>query len=193
MAEAARNKGNAEFKDGKFADAVVSYTEAIKRDEKDPRAYSNRAACYLKLAAIPEGLKDCETALTLDPTFTRAAIRKAALLFAKRDYSGCLEACTLASDLDKERKHTAEIQQQQFKAFAEIQKSQQDSADDDPSKVAEKVSKDPELQQILGDPVMRTILQQMQSDPAAVQDHMKNPVIAAKIRKLIAAGVLRTH
>jgi stress-induced-phosphoprotein 1 len=32
---------------------------------------------------------------------------------------------------------------------------------------------DPEVQQILADPIMRSILDQMQKDPKAAQDHMK--------------------
>ena len=39
---------------------------------------------------------------------------------------------------------------------------------------------------------MNSILQQAKNDPAALQEHMKNPGIASKIRKLIGAGVIRT-
>jgi stress-induced-phosphoprotein 1 len=44
---------------------------------------------------------------------------------------------------------------------------------------------------IMQDPVMQTILQQAQSDPAALQEHMRNPGVRAKIQKLVAAGVIR--
>lgn len=196
LAEVARNEGNAHFKGGKFVEAVAAYTEAIRRDEKDPRAYSNRAACYLKLAAIPEGLKDCDKAIQLDPKFIRAYIRKAALLYAKRDYSECLEACDMAATLDTDRKHTTEIQGQKTKATFEIYRQQQQSAassdNNDEATIADKIAKDPELAAIIGDPAMRMILQQMQTDPAALQEHMKNPVVASKIRKLVASGILRT-
>lgn len=43
----------------------------------------------------------------------------------------------------------------------------------------------------MGDPVMQSILQQAQNDPAALQEHMKNPQIRSKIQQLIAAGVIR--
>ena len=62
---------------------------------------------------------------------------------------------------------------------------------------------------ILQDPVMQSILQQAKGDPAALQDHMKNPGIRAKVRdpqaldvarinsakiqKLVVAGVIRTR
>ena len=44
---------------------------------------------------------------------------------------------------------------------------------------------------ILQDPIMQSILQQAKNDPAALQEHMKNPGIRMKIQKLIAAGVIR--
>jgi stress-induced-phosphoprotein 1 len=47
--------------------------------------------------------------------------------------------------------------------------------------------------QILGDPVMQSILQQAKGDPAALNEHMKNPQIFTKVQKLIAAGVIRTR
>lgn len=49
---------------------------------------------------------------------------------------------------------------------------------------------DPEVQKILGDPVMQSILQQMQQDPKAAQDHLKNPIISQKIQTLVNAGII---
>ena len=44
----------------------------------------------------------------------------------------------------------------------------------------------------MGDPVMQSILQQAQSDPKALQDHMKNPSVRENIMKLVNAGIIRT-
>jgi stress-induced-phosphoprotein 1 len=44
---------------------------------------------------------------------------------------------------------------------------------------------------IMQDPVMQAILQQAQSEPAALQEHMKNPSVKSKVQKLVAAGVIR--
>ena len=45
-----KSKGNAEFKAGKYHEAVKYYTEALLHNADDPRVLSNRAACYHKLA-----------------------------------------------------------------------------------------------------------------------------------------------
>ena len=48
-----------------------------------------------------------------------------------------------------------------------------------------------QIMSIMQDPVMQAILQQAQSDPAALQEHMKNPSVRSNIQKLVAAGVIR--
>lgn len=70
LSEKAREEGNARFKAGNWASAVESYTEAIKRNPTDPRAYNNRALCLTKLAALPDALKDADKAIELDPKFS---------------------------------------------------------------------------------------------------------------------------
>ena len=50
---------------------------------------------------------------------------------------------------------------------------------------------DPEIQAILGDAQMRSILSEMQTDPKKAQAAMNDPTISAKLQKLIAAGVLQ--
>lgn len=48
-----------------------------------------------------------------------------------------------------------------------------------------------QIMSVMQDPVMQSILQQAQSDPAALREHMKNPSVRSKVQKLIAAGVIR--
>lgn len=112
LSEEARERGNTLFKQNQYADAVKEYSEAIKRNRKDPKNYSNRAACYTKLMALYEADKDCDEAIKLDENFLKAYIRKAAIQFAKKDYKKCMDICSDALNRDTEKKHTAEIQNQ---------------------------------------------------------------------------------
>ncbi|KAJ3327099.1 Hsp90 cochaperone [Blyttiomyces sp. JEL0837] len=188
LSDEAREKGNELFKASRFADAVPLYTEAIKRNDKDPRNFSNRAACYIKLMALPEAEKDCDEAIKLDVNFVKAYIRKAQILAAKRDFMKCIDMCNEAKSKDVDGKHTAEIDAQMMKAYAGLNEVQSGGNREETVKRA---MNDPEVQQILNDPIMNQILQQMKEDPRAAADHMKNPSIAAKIRTLINAGIIQ--
>ena len=44
MAEAAKDRGNALYKSGKFAEAVAAYDEAIALDDSIASVHANRAA-----------------------------------------------------------------------------------------------------------------------------------------------------
>lgn len=80
LAEEEKENGNQFFKKGDYANAVKHYTEAIRRNPDKATYYSNRAACYTKLAAFDLGLKDCEKCVELDPKFIKGWIRKGHIL-----------------------------------------------------------------------------------------------------------------
>ncbi|KAI0637715.1 putative stress-induced protein STI1 [Trametes polyzona] len=189
-AAVAREEGNQLFKKGDFAGAVKAYTEAIKRDPKDPRGYNNRANAYTKLAALPEALKDAEEAIKVDPKFVKAYIRKSHVLFAMREYTKAIEAVQLAADVDEEKKHTREIQEQMLKCQQALYSQREGESEEE---TLQRAMRDPEIAQIMGDPIMQSILQQAQANPAALQDHMKNPTVRQNIMKLINAGIIKTR
>jgi stress-induced-phosphoprotein 1 len=186
----AREEGNAAFKNGDFAKAVKLYEESIKRDPSDARGYNNRAAAYMKLMALAEALKDADKAIEVDPTFVKAYIRKATILQTMREHSKALEALQAASSADTANAHAQEIQAQEFKIQQALFTQR---ADETEEQTLERAMKDPEVAQIMGDPVMQQILQQAQGNPGALQDHMKNPVVRQKIMKLINAGIIKTR
>lgn len=187
-AEEARELGNAKFKEADWPGAVAAYSEMIKRAPEDPRGYSNRAAAFIKLLEFPSAIDDCDKAIKKDPKFIRAYLRKAQAYFGMRDYSKCLDACTEASEVDVTKANAREIEQQQQKALSAMYSSRENETEE---QTKERIQKDPEIMSIMQDPVMQSILQQAQSDPAALQEHMKNPGIRSKIQKLIASGIIR--
>jgi len=160
----------------------------IRRGPEDPRGYSNRAACFIKLLSFPSAVIDCDEAIKRDPKFIRAYLRKAQALFAMREYNKCLDVCTEASEHDEGGKNTREIEQQQQKALQAQYSAREGETE---AQTMERIQKDPEIMGILQDPVMQSILQQAKQDPAALQEHMRNPQIKMQVQKLVAAGVIR--
>jgi stress-induced-phosphoprotein 1 len=187
-AEKARELGNAKFKEADWPGAVEAYSEMIKRSPDDPRGYSNRAACFIKLLGFPSAVQDCDEAIKRDPKFIRAYLRKAQAYFAMREYSKCIDVCTEASEHDVDGKNAREIEQQSQKAM-EAQFAAREGETEE--QTMERIQRDPEIVSILQDPVMQSILQQARENPAALQDHLKNAQIRQKVQKLVAAGVIR--
>lgn len=158
-AEEEKEKGNEFFKKGDFSTAIKHYTEAINRNPDDPKLYSNRAACYTKLAAFDLGLKDCDACTKLDDKFIKGWIRKGKILQGMQQPSKALSAYQKALELDSSNAEALEG----YRACTMAVHS-------NPQEVRQRAMSDPEVQEILRDPAMRMILEQMQSDPKAVQE-----------------------
>lgn len=173
------------FKKGDYATAVKHYTEAIKRNPEDAKLYSNRAACYTKLAAFDLGLKDCEKCVELEPKFIKGWIRKGHILQGMQQPSKAIGAFQKALEIDPNNAEAINGYR-----TCSIENA---SGSGDPEKIRQRAMGDPEVQSILRDPAMRMILEQMQNDPRALQDHLKNPEIAAKIQKLLESGLIAIH
>ncbi|CRK94060.1 CLUMA_CG007583, isoform A [Clunio marinus] len=181
-AEEEKEKGNEYFKKGDFSSAVKHYTEAINRNPDDPKLYSNRAACYTKLAAFDLGLKDCEMCIKLDEKFIKGWIRKGKILQGMQNPSQALTAYQKALEIDPTNSEAIDGYRTCTMAVHS-----------NPEEVRKKAMNDPEVQSILKDPAMRMILEQMQSDPKAVQEHLRNPEVANKIQKLMETGIIQIH
>ncbi|KAL9122580.1 MAG: hypothetical protein Q9187_000863 [Circinaria calcarea] len=189
-ADKARELGNQKFKQADWPGAVEAYTEMVKRAPDDPRGYSNRAAALIKLMTFPGAVADCDEAIKRDPKFIRAYLRKAQAYFAMKEYNKCIDVCTEAMEHDEGGANYREIEQQQQKALQAQFAGREGETEE---QTMERIQKDPEIMAILQDPIMQSILQQAKGDPAALQEHMKNASIRAKVQKLVHAGVIRTR
>ncbi|KAL7676376.1 hypothetical protein ACOME3_002630 [Neoechinorhynchus agilis] len=189
LAEKEKIKGNELFQKGDYPSALKHYSEAIKRNPDDARYYSNRAACYAKLMEFEMSLKDCDKCIELDPKFIKAYLRKGSALIALRQYARAQSAYEGALELDPS------CQEARDGVWQSTMKSRSDGGDvrGNEEDIAKRVMEDPEVAQIVSDPAMQLILSQMQDDPTALREHLKNPEIRKKIQKLIQAGVIRVQ
>uniref|UniRef100_T1IPV7 Stress-induced-phosphoprotein 1 n=1 Tax=Strigamia maritima TaxID=126957 RepID=T1IPV7_STRMM len=174
-----KNLGNDCFSKGDYPQAVKHYSEAIKRNPDDAKLFSNRAACYTKLAEFQLGLRDCDECIRLEPDFIKGYTRKGTILMALKDESKASAAFRKAVELDPNN-------QEAIDGFRRCSMA----LNSDPEEVRRHAMSDPDVQKILKDPAMRLILEQMQDDPKALQEHLRNPEIARKIQKLIESGLI---
>jgi len=176
-----KEKGNTLVKDGKFVEAKAVYDEAIKRNPKDHTLYSNRALCYSKLMEWPAAKADCDKALELCPNFVRALERRGNCYVMLKEMTKAMADFRKGLELDPENKVCREgLQRVEMSMF---------SGKRDPEQVANAM-KDPEIQQILQDPIISNVLRQLQENPQAAQAALKDPLVAERIQKLAAAGIL---
>jgi len=182
LSNKAKEEGNNFFKLNKYPEAVKCYSEAILRDPTNHVNYSNRAAAYIKLLALPEALKDSEKCIEINPKFVKGYIRKGTAQFLMKDFRKCLETYQLGIELEPNNPELiAGIQ----KAVAKINQGGQDE-----ETVRKNVENDPELQNILRDPVMRQVLEELREDPKKAQGYLKDPTIRANLDKLVSAGIV---
>jgi len=178
-AEEERQRGNEAFTKGDYPGAVGAYSEAIKRNPEDAKIFSNRAAAYSKLMEFNLALKDCDRCIELDPQFIKGHIRKGHICIALKNYQKAGEAFEEARKIDSNNQEAMDGYRQAMTLM-----------NSDPEAVRKRAMEDPEVQQIMADPAMRMILEQMQREPGSLHDHLKNPDLAKKLKKLIDVGLI---
>ena len=194
-AEEARAEGNDFFKRAQtendvslYAKAIEKYNDAMKRDPKSHLPYSNRAACYQKLMEWQLALKDVETCVAMEPKFVKGWSRKAGIHYYLKEYHKAMDAYNVILEIEPDNAEAKAGLEQ----VIQLVNMQSQSGEVDKERQARAMA-DPEIQQILGDAQMRSILSEMQTDPKKAQAAMNDPTIAAKLQKLIAAGVLQVR
>lgn len=173
-----KTKGNECFQKGDFPVAIKHYTEAIKRNPDDAKLYSNRSACYQKLAEFKMAHDDAEECIKRDPKFVKGYIRKGMALMAMKKASEAAKAFRSALDIDETN---AEALDGYRRAVGST----------DPEEMRKRALENPEVQEILKDPAMHMILQQGQDDPKALREHLQNPEVAKKFQTLMEAGIIQ--
>ena len=73
----ARMSGNLLFKASKFMEACAVYNEGLDHDPYNSVLLCNRAACRSKLSQFEKAIEDCNAALTVQPNYSKARLRRA--------------------------------------------------------------------------------------------------------------------
>lgn len=80
---------------------------------------------------------------------------------------------------------------EQAEGWSVIQFMTGDASEEELAQRRARAMADPEIQNIMTDPVMRQVLQDLQENPRTAQKHMQQPQIRMKLDKLIKSGIVR--
>ena len=185
-AEEENAKANELYKAGKFPDALKVYDEAIKRNPKLPKYYTNRAQCYIKLMEFYQAIRDCENAIKLDPKTLKAYQKKANCHFITKEYHKVLQTIDEGQKLFPV---DPELKQMKEKTIMAINFG---TGEDDKER-QRKAAADPEIQALLRDPRIQQLFKDFKENPASAQQAvMKDEFIRNAFQKLVAAGLVKT-
>lgn len=150
-----------------FGMAVSECDEAIRRDPK----FGMYAVCFIFLLILMfiianayvynwiKKLLSFNVATVLRLIIVKAYVRKGAACVALKEFGQAQRAYEEALRIDPNYQEALDGYQQVAEAM-----------DSNPEEVRKRALNDPEIREILSDPAMRLILEQMQQDPKAVRE-----------------------
>ncbi|KAM5369266.1 hypothetical protein ACJZ2D_009087 [Fusarium nematophilum] len=120
-----KEEGNAEYKAGRLQQAIEKYTNALEIDPSNKSMNSkllqNRAQCKIKLKLFDDAIADCERAIGLEPSYTKARKTKANALGAAERWEDAVNEWKSIQELDPEDRN---VQREIRKAELELKKAQ---------------------------------------------------------------------
>jgi len=107
-----REHGNSEYKKGNFVEAVKLYTKCIGLKSRNYIGFSNRAMAYLKMKDFLHAEKDCNSALSIEPSHIKSYIRRATARNSLGKHRGALQdleyALNIISRFDDNNSNTGD-------------------------------------------------------------------------------------
>ncbi|XP_055340331.1 uncharacterized protein LOC129589555 isoform X2 [Paramacrobiotus metropolitanus] len=98
--EQLKQLANEHFKEGRYTEAMISYTEALKEKPDEPTLYSNRALCEINLERYEDARNDAEDALNLDGNTAKYYRILSEALMKLGNLEEALSACERGLEID---------------------------------------------------------------------------------------------
>ena len=189
LADEHKNKGNAHFRASQFAEAVKEYEEAVKRAPKNAAIRNNLSAALCKIMDFNGAKREVEVALDLDPKYVKAWARKGEIEMLLKENHKAMDSFRKGLEIEPNNQACVDGLR---KVSAMINYGSATMSEDERKERAAHAMADPEIQNILMDPIIQQILQDFQHNPKAANEAMRDATVRKKIEKLIASGVVQT-
>lgn len=119
-----KTEGNAEYKGGRWAAAVEKYQQALEVDPlnkgTNSKILQNRALCRIQLKDYSGAIEDCEKAISMDPSYTKAKKTKATALGQSGNWEEAVRELKALAEADPQ---DAGIAKEVRRAEMELKKS----------------------------------------------------------------------
>lgn len=124
-----KEEGNSDYKSGRWQAALDKYTAALEVDPANrgtnSKLLQNRALCKIKLKQYDSAITDCERAISLDASYTKARKTKANALGQAERWEECVrEWKAIQERLQEAGEDDPSIAREIRKAELELKKSQ---------------------------------------------------------------------
>lgn len=189
-AEEAKQRGNDHFRKQEWPKAVAEYEEAVKRAPKNAAIRNNLSASLCKIMDFNGARREVEKALDLDPKYVKAWARKGDIEMVMKEFHKAMDSYKAGLEIDPKNPACKQGLQ---KVTAQINYGRHNMTEEQKKEQAAHAMADPEIQAILQDPMTQQVLRDFSENPAAAQQAMNDPSVAARIQKLIASGVVETR
>lgn len=181
-AEDAKLKGNAAISAKDYSAAEAHYSEAIKLSPEGANShvyFCNRAAACCFLSRYEDAVNDCLSSIALSPDYVKAFSRLGLAYYHQEKYQEALEAYERAAELEPDNSATKDSLRQvklKLKKTAKPSAGAPGTADmmNNPTmkKALDQVGGTSGLANLMKDPQMMAMAQQMMKDPAMMQQAM---------------------
>lgn len=119
MSERERVKGNESFRAGDIEEAKYYYSRSLELDSSDARVFANRALTYIRLKNFTLAEQDCDSALNLEPNYTKALIRRGTARHHRANYEQAIQDFHLVLEMEPNNTEVRKLLSQSENKFKE--------------------------------------------------------------------------
>ena len=186
LVQEAKEKGRALFNDGHYTEALAEFSSVVSI-RPSAISYCWRARCFSKLGRLTEALSDVDCAIARTPDYHAAYHLRGRILFDMEDYRRAIESLSTGQQYEADPESAAMINVCREKNGAETASppgvspgKQQEGSSSSPSCTPPRDSipdlsaalSGMDLDQIMKNPQMQKMAEQMMSDPAFINNLM---------------------